>query len=268
MFGKIFEQIYDSSIAEDWTVRMVFQDFIVLADINGVVNRTHESIARRTNVPIDIVRKAIAVLEEPDPRSQSPVADGRRIVRLDEHRDWGWQIVNYKHYRDIASDEQRREKTRERVRKFRSENHLGPCNDDVTLCNAGNAMQRQRQRERKKQMEEGGEEPHLPEIPTEEEAVTSMSLEMIPPDFIRMVYSKWSERQGRDGAGVIVDFRKHVRGRWKNEQVQWKNGTHRCAPPSSADSHPPLDPEKYSVKIINGKRVVRDAIRGHVIEGM
>lgn len=146
MFGKIFEQIYDSSIAEDWTLRVVFQDFIVLSDIDGIVNRTPEAISRRTNVPLEIVQKAIAKLEAPDPMSQSPEYEGRRLLRLDEHRPWGWQIVNYKRYRDIASDEQRREKTKERTRKWREKSTLQTGDAPVTHCDAGDAMQRQKQR--------------------------------------------------------------------------------------------------------------------------
>lgn len=130
MFAKVFEQIFDSSIAEDWQARVVFEDMLILADQNGVVDKTYEAIARRTNVPIDIVKTGIKKLEAPDPQSRNPKHDGRRIVRLDEHREWGWLIVNYEEYRKIASEEQRREKTLERVRKYRDKNK------DVTQCNA------------------------------------------------------------------------------------------------------------------------------------
>jgi len=119
MFAKVFEQIYDSSIAENYLTRLVFEDMLTLADINGVVDKTHEAISRRTNVPIDVVKKGIAELERPDNRSRRPEHGGCRIVRLDDHRDWGWLIVNYEYYRKIASEEQRREKTRGRVQKFR-----------------------------------------------------------------------------------------------------------------------------------------------------
>jgi hypothetical protein len=119
MFAKVFEQIFDSSISEDWQVRLVFEDFLVLADVNGVVDKMPEAISRRTNVPLDIVKRAISVLESPDPRSRRQNDDGRRIVRLDEHRDWGWMIVNYAYYRSIASEEQRRETTKLRVKKYR-----------------------------------------------------------------------------------------------------------------------------------------------------
>ena len=95
MYAKVFEQIFDSSIAEDYLMRLVFEDLLVLADQNGVVDKTHEAIARRTNVPLEIVKREIAELEKPDPKSRTPIYEGRRIVRLDEHKDWGWVIVNY-----------------------------------------------------------------------------------------------------------------------------------------------------------------------------
>ena len=133
MFAKVFEQIYDSSIAEDYQVRFVFEDLLTLADCNGVVDKTHEAIARRTNVPIEIIKRAINVLESPDIKSRRSDDDGRRIRRLDEHRDWGWFIVNYEYYRNIASEDQRREKTRVRVKKYREKVDKS---DDVTQCNA------------------------------------------------------------------------------------------------------------------------------------
>ncbi len=148
MFGKIFDQIYDSSIAEDWTVRVVFQDFIVLADVNGVVDKTPEAISRRTNVPIETVKRAIAILEAPDPLSRTPEEGGARIKRLDAHREWGWWIVNYARFRDTASEQQRREKTLARVHKFRMKRTVTHCNAGVTQVNASNAMQKQKQKKK------------------------------------------------------------------------------------------------------------------------
>ena len=144
MFAKIFAQIFDSSIAEDWQTRLVFEDFLKLADINGVVDMTREAIARRTNVPLDIINRGITELEKPDARSRNPDHNGVRIIRLDDHRDWGWHIVNYMHYRGIASEDQRREKTLLRVQR-----HRDNMKRTVTHCNAGNAMQKQMQKEKK-----------------------------------------------------------------------------------------------------------------------
>lgn len=121
MYAKIFDQIFDSSIADDCQVRWVFQDMLVLADKNGVVDMTHQAISRRTNVPLETVKRAIAALEAPDTLSRSTEFDGSRIKRLDEHRDWGWFIVNVQKYRDIATDDNYRAKSRERMRKHRDQ---------------------------------------------------------------------------------------------------------------------------------------------------
>lgn len=120
MYGKIFEQMYDSSIAEDWQVMVVFQQLIVLADPEGVVDRTPSAISRRTNIPQDIIERAIDSLSQPDPSSRSDDEGGRRVVLLDEHRNWGWRIVNHKYYRDLASAAEKRAADRDRKRDQRA----------------------------------------------------------------------------------------------------------------------------------------------------
>src|SRR6266487_6185793 len=99
MFAKVFGQIFDSSIAEDYNCRRMFMDLLVLADSDGVVDMTAEAISRRTNVPIEEVTKYIADLQQPDPMSRSKMEEGKRIVAIDSKRGWGWKIVNYRHYR-------------------------------------------------------------------------------------------------------------------------------------------------------------------------
>lgn len=136
MYAKVFQQIFDSSIAEDPELRFTFTDLLILADKNGVVDMTHEAISRRTNRPLDVIKRTIQLLESPDPRSRSPDDEGRRIRRLDTHREWGWLIVNYERFREISSEEQRREKTRERVRRYRQGVDNQSCNADVTPSNA------------------------------------------------------------------------------------------------------------------------------------
>lgn len=119
MYAKVFSQIFDSSIASDHIVRHVFMDMLVLADRDGVVDMTTDAIARRTNVPIDVVCHAINVLGQPDPESRSGDEEGRRIVPIDSHRSWGWQIVNYEHYRDLRDEESRRAYFRDKKREQR-----------------------------------------------------------------------------------------------------------------------------------------------------
>lgn len=127
MYGKIFEQMYDSSIAEDWKTMIVFQQMIVLADEEGNVDMTMDAIHRRTNLPMDIIQHGIKALQEPDSMSRSVTQQGKRIALIDDHRDWGWYLINYKYYRDLATREQKRIKARERKRKQREKEADAPC---------------------------------------------------------------------------------------------------------------------------------------------
>jgi hypothetical protein len=149
VYAKVFSQIFDSSIADDFRLRHFFMDLLVLADVDGVVDMTTTAIAARTRIPLADVTTMLEKLEQPDPESRTPEAQGRRIERLDEHRTWGWSIINYHKFRMTASEEQRREKTRSRVAHFREKHQQKTtCNAPVTLCNAGNAMQRQRHKQK------------------------------------------------------------------------------------------------------------------------
>ena len=120
MFVKLFEQILDSSIAENYKTRLVFEDMLLLADRHGIVDITHEALARRTNIPLGIIKTAITELEQPDARSRRADHEGRRIIRLDEHRDWGWHIVNFEYYKNIRNDEERTAYMRDYIKSYRA----------------------------------------------------------------------------------------------------------------------------------------------------
>jgi hypothetical protein len=68
---------------------------------------TADAISRRTTIPLDIIEAGLRHLELPDPGSRTPDEEGRRIVRLREHTDWGWRIVNYLKYRELQREEGR-----------------------------------------------------------------------------------------------------------------------------------------------------------------
>lgn len=119
MFVKIFTQIFDSSIADNYQHRQIFIDLCILADERGVLDMTLEAIAGRTRVPMDLLRHAIEELEKPDPRSRSKAMSGRRLVPLDRKRGWGWKIVNYHVYRGIKNKFDRNEYMIKYMRKRR-----------------------------------------------------------------------------------------------------------------------------------------------------
>jgi len=138
-FGKIFQQIFESSIAQHYQTRHIFMDLVVLGWPAGLIDKTYEAIARIINVPVEIVILAISELEQPDPISRTPKANGARLVRLTgsdgKPRLWGWQIVNYELYRDMRSREPRKRdrkvyfrerRAKEKQAREQERNHSAP----------------------------------------------------------------------------------------------------------------------------------------------
>ena len=111
MYGKLFASMYDGTLATrgPWQALVTFQQMIILADREGYIDMTADAISRRTSIPVEIIEAGIKVLLEPDHSSRSPAENGRRIIPIDDTRDWGWQIVNYQKYRQMRSADERRE---------------------------------------------------------------------------------------------------------------------------------------------------------------
>jgi hypothetical protein len=111
MYAKIFAQIYDGTLCTKgpWQALVTFQQLLVLADKDGHVDMTAAAISRRTTIPLEIIEAGIDALMQDDPDSRTPTENGRRIVPLSGGRNWGWSIVNYKHYRALKREEERKE---------------------------------------------------------------------------------------------------------------------------------------------------------------
>lgn len=123
MYVKVFRTIFDGSLYGKFEPTVVFLAMLVVAERGGIVDMTAEAIAARVGYPLNIVKRGIAELEKPDPASRSPEEEGRRIIRLDEHRAWGWKITNYEKYDKIRTAAERQEyfklKKREQRAKFK-----------------------------------------------------------------------------------------------------------------------------------------------------
>jgi len=103
--------MYDGTLCTrgPWQALVTFQQMLVLADQEGCVDMTASAISRRTTIPIEIIELGIIELLKEDPESRTPTERGKRIIPLCDGRSWGWQIVNYKHYRQLKREEDRRE---------------------------------------------------------------------------------------------------------------------------------------------------------------
>ncbi|MCK4817569.1 hypothetical protein KA005_17505 [bacterium] len=129
MYGKIFTSIYDGSLAcGNWKALITFQQLIILADQDGVIDMTAIAIHRRTTIPLEIIEEGIMELLKPDSHSRNKTDDGRRIVLLDEDREWGWVIVNYEYYKNLASAAERREQNKQAQQRSRNQRPQASAN--------------------------------------------------------------------------------------------------------------------------------------------
>lgn len=142
MYGKIFDSMYTGTLYGHWEAIVTFQQMIVLADADGVIDITPAAISARTSIPLEIITKGIEVLEAPDEHTRTPGHEGRRLERLDAHRPWGWHIVNHEKYKLLIDADTVREQNRERQRRHRAVKAVNTPSRSVTPSNASNASSR------------------------------------------------------------------------------------------------------------------------------
>jgi hypothetical protein len=99
-FVKLYDSILRSSVwLEDPPTRIVWITLLALAGPDGHVEASVPGLAHAANVPVPACRKALKILESPDPDSKDPANEGRRI----EADDGGWLVLNYQKYREMPS---------------------------------------------------------------------------------------------------------------------------------------------------------------------
>jgi hypothetical protein len=143
VYGKVFDSIYDGTLYGNWEAIATFQQLIVLANADGIVDMTPQAIAARTSFPLDLIQRGIKFLEAPDPYSRTPGDEGRRIALIDEHRPWGWRIVNHGKYKGLRDMAQKREADRLRISEKRKKNKA--CRHQCRRVSRMSPMQMQMQ---------------------------------------------------------------------------------------------------------------------------
>lgn len=122
--------MFDGTLRGQSDALLVFVNMLTNADRDGFVDRHFKAIAEETGLPSERVKRAIAMLESPDPESRSRDLEGRRLERVDMYRAWGWRIVNYNYYRLLGRAEERRtyltEKQREHRQRLAAANQGAP----------------------------------------------------------------------------------------------------------------------------------------------
>lgn len=119
MYAKLFKSIYCGTLRGNSHGLLVFTNLLANSSSDGFVDMHPAAIAGEVGLTVAEVRAALDHLEAPDPESRTPDEEGRRIIRTDEHRSWGWRIVNYAKYRAIRNEDDRREQNRQAQARFR-----------------------------------------------------------------------------------------------------------------------------------------------------
>lgn len=138
MYNKLFSRILWSSIwTHDYPTRIVWVTFLAAMDEDGVVHfATPKNAAAIAQVTEEEALRAVAILEAPDANSANPEHEGRRVRRI----PGGWLVLNAGVYKELATREQARERTRQRVARHRASEDAGAvtadCNAGVRSCNA------------------------------------------------------------------------------------------------------------------------------------
>lgn len=123
MYAKLFHKILDSSIwLENAQTRIVWITLLAAMDQDGYAHFSAvENLAIRARVTTEEARHAIECFLAPDPNSENPENEGRRIERV----PGGYMILNAKYYQHIKNQMVKREQTRLRVKKYREKHQ---CN--------------------------------------------------------------------------------------------------------------------------------------------
>jgi hypothetical protein len=132
MYNKLYGKIVTSSI---WLApdahRIAWITFLALMDQDGMVRMASAAnLAHTARIALEDAQAAIQTFENPDEFDTDQENGGRRIERV----PGGWIVLNAKRYRDMATAEQIRAHTRERVAQYRLRK---ACNASVTPSEAG-----------------------------------------------------------------------------------------------------------------------------------
>jgi hypothetical protein len=145
MYVKLFRSIFQGTLRGNSSGLLVFTNLLANCDRDGVVDMHPKAIAEEVGLDMETVRAVLIDLEAPDAESRSPDEDGRRIVRIDGHRAWGWRVVNYGKYRSIKNEEDRREANRIAVAKHRAK--ASKASLPVITCNQKSSLSAQAEAE-------------------------------------------------------------------------------------------------------------------------
>lgn len=136
-YTKLFSSIITSTIwMEDDKTRILWITLLAMVDQHGEVYSSVPGLARVAGMSVGEAVAALEKLLGPDEYSRTPDYEGRRIAPI----EGGWELLNHAKYRLLASRDDSKTATANRVRRHRERNsvtqNVTPVTPDVTPCNA------------------------------------------------------------------------------------------------------------------------------------
>jgi hypothetical protein len=116
-YAKLYSFENSSLMELDVVIRFIFLFMLGAADFNGIFEGSPESLARRANVPLEDMRRALDMFQRPDPNSKSTLQGGRRLIYQGGNK---WWLLNYVEYRTKRDDERSYQQMQWRLRKARA----------------------------------------------------------------------------------------------------------------------------------------------------
>jgi hypothetical protein len=134
-YTPLFDTLTQGTLCGRWPDIGLWPIVLSMSNKDGVVDVTPTYISSITGLGMEDVVACMRRFCEPDPYSRSQLEAGRRLVLLDDHREWGWRIVNHTQYRERARkqawDAERTASGRDAERKRRER---AERTDDVPTC--------------------------------------------------------------------------------------------------------------------------------------
>lgn len=235
MYAKLFESLTDSTVwALPHHVRVVWVTILAKADRTGYLAMSVYMLARSSNVTLSECEEALALFQSPDPHSRTKEHEGRRLVAGPD----GWQVVNYVKYRNMRSEEERREYRAEWMRKHRAsqprEQPVNSVNGSVPIAEAEAETKAEQEKPKTKTKHEPYSDPLFVEFwasypnKAAKAAAWVAWLKLKAPDRGRAAIA--AESYGKLWRGAPEDRRKFIphpatwlnAGRWLDDPSTWE----------------------------------------------
>lgn len=118
----------DSSVwGESKEVKILWITLLAKKDADGIVSSSLPGLARDAVLSMEECKKAIEILEAPDPYSGTQTKEGRRIEKV----EGGWRVINHAKYAEEVAVMRRKNAVRANVRKFRERKAHQNTNDTM-----------------------------------------------------------------------------------------------------------------------------------------